>query len=125
MPSIVSTVLIYGALLAVMWFFLIRPQKKKQDEVRKMRNSLGVGDEIITIGGIVGKIKVIKEDFIHLEVIKGCNDMVVSKWAVGEILKSKSKKNEKVEEPKEKVEKIESSTEEIEKSVDDKTPEEK
>lgn len=104
MPGIMGTVLIYGGLLAVMWFFLIRPQKKKQDQIKQMRSSLGVGDEVVTIGGIVGKIKSIKEDFIHLEVIKGSNNLVVTKWAIGEVLKSKAKKAEKIVEPEEVVE---------------------
>ena len=48
-------------LIPLMYFLLIRPQKKKDKETNKMRNSVKVGDEIITIGGIVGKVVKTKE----------------------------------------------------------------
>lgn len=80
---------IYAGFFGLLWFFLIRPQKKKQEQVMKMRNELKQGDEIITIGGIVGKVVKVKEDYVHLEVIKGANHMVVTKWAIGEVKYSK------------------------------------
>ena len=43
-------------MFAVLYFFMIRPQKKREKETQKMRSSLEVGDEIITIGGIIGKV---------------------------------------------------------------------
>ena len=43
-------------LIVAMYFLMIRPQKKKDKEIKEMRNSLQVGDEIVTIGGICGKI---------------------------------------------------------------------
>ena len=64
MPEFVPQIIMIVALFAIMYFMLIRPQKKKDDEVRKMRDSLKVGDEILTIGGIYGKIVRIKDDII-------------------------------------------------------------
>ena len=69
------------ALFVVMYFVMIRPQKKKQKEEQKMRESLQVGDEIVTIGGIIGRIVSIKDDTIVIETpdhskIQLCN------WAV-------------------------------------------
>ena len=50
-----------------MYFFMIRPQKKQERETNNMRNNLQVGDEITTIGGIIGKIVSIKEETIMIE----------------------------------------------------------
>ena len=63
----------YGSLLLIplilvgMYFLVIRPQKKQEKETNNMRNSLSVGDEITTIGGIIGKIVSIKEETITIE----------------------------------------------------------
>ena len=54
-------------IFVVMWFFMIRPQKKQEKEVREMRDGLAVGDEITTIGGIIGEIISIKEETILIE----------------------------------------------------------
>ncbi|MBQ4326938.1 MAG: preprotein translocase subunit YajC [Clostridia bacterium] len=55
------------AMLAILYFFMIRPQKKQEKETAAMRNALQVGDEITTIGGIIGKIVSIKEETIMIE----------------------------------------------------------
>ena len=49
-------------IFAALWFFMIRPQKKRDNETKQMRNSLQEGDEIVTIGGIVGKVLNVKEE---------------------------------------------------------------
>ncbi len=54
-------------MLVVFYFFLIRPQKKQEKETNEMRNNLQVGDEITTIGGIIGKIVSIKEETVMIE----------------------------------------------------------
>ena len=54
--------------IGAMYFLLIRPQKKKEKTIQQMRNTLQVGDEIITIGGICGKIVKTKEDSIVIQV---------------------------------------------------------
>ena len=51
----------------VFYFFMIRPQKKQDKEINDMRNNLEVGDEVTTIGGIVGEIVSIKEDTVLIE----------------------------------------------------------
>ena len=55
------------ALFAAMYFFMIRPQKKQEKETAKMRENLQVGDEITTIGGIIGKVVSIKEETCVIE----------------------------------------------------------
>ena len=51
------SIIMIVVLIAVFYFFMIRPEQKKKKKTEEMRNSLGVGDKITTIGGIVGKIK--------------------------------------------------------------------
>ena len=54
----------------VMWFFMIRPQRKQQKELENFRNSLQKGDKIVTIGGIHGTISEVKDDYVLVEVDK-------------------------------------------------------
>ncbi len=60
-------ILMIVLMLAIMYFFMIRPQKKQEKEILNMRNNLQVGDEITTIGGIIGKIISIKEETCLIE----------------------------------------------------------
>ena len=55
------------AVVVVFYFFGIRPQKKQEKETKAMRDSLQVGDEITTIGGIIGKVISIKEETVMIE----------------------------------------------------------
>ncbi len=61
-------ILMIVALIAIFYFFMIRPQSKKQKEIRKFRDGLSVGDKVITAGGIHGKIKDVKDNVIILEI---------------------------------------------------------
>ncbi len=54
-------------MFVALYFFTIRPQKKQEREINDMRNNLQVGDEITTIGGIIGKIVSIKEETVMIE----------------------------------------------------------
>lgn len=54
-------------MFVALYFFMIRPQKKQEKQIKEMRDSLKVGDEITTIGGIIGKIVSIKEETLVLE----------------------------------------------------------
>ena len=55
------------AIVAFFYFFMIRPQKKQEKEIRQMRDGLQVGDEITTIGGIIGEIISIKDETVLIE----------------------------------------------------------
>ena len=57
-------------LFVIMYFFMIRPQKRQQQQDAMMRESLAVGDEVTTIGGIIGKVVSIKEETFVLETTK-------------------------------------------------------
>ena len=69
-------------ILVVMYFLMIRPQQKKQKEEQKMRNSLRVGDELTTIGGIKGRVVSIKDDTIVLETGNDRTKIQFEKWAI-------------------------------------------
>ncbi|MBR2459801.1 MAG: preprotein translocase subunit YajC [Clostridia bacterium] len=61
------TIIILAVMFVAMYFFMIRPQKKHEREVNAMRSNLQVGDEVTTIGGVIGKIVSIKEETVLLE----------------------------------------------------------
>lgn len=65
--SQISLIVMMVLLFGVMYFVMIRPQKKKQKEEQQMRDSIEVGDEITTIGGIVGRVVTVKDDSIIIE----------------------------------------------------------
>ena len=69
-------------MIVIMYFILIRPQRKKQKEEAKMRDNLQVCDEIVTIGGIVGKVVSMKEDSILIETGADRDKVRIMKWAV-------------------------------------------
>ena len=58
-------------LFVIMYFFMIRPQQKKQKEVQEMRKSLKVGDKVVTAGGIYGKIKEVEDTAFIVEISEG------------------------------------------------------
>ena len=69
-------------MFVVFYFFLIRPQKKKDKQVKDMLNNLKVTDRICTIGGIYGTIVRIKDDVLTIEVGEQKTQMVFARWAV-------------------------------------------
>ncbi len=77
-----SMIIMLVAMFAIMYFLMIRPQKKRQKEEQAMRDSVEVGDEITTIGGICGKIVTTKEDSLIIETGADRNRMMIKRWAV-------------------------------------------
>lgn len=80
--SLISMLLPMVLIFVVFYFFLIRPQKKKDKQVKDMLNNLKVTDRICTIGGIYGTITAIRDDTITLAVGKDNLQMVVARWAI-------------------------------------------
>ena len=70
------------AMLAMLYFFMIRPENKRKKQAQAMRDSLTVGDEITTIGGVVGTICQVKEDTIIIETSADRVRMEFTKWAI-------------------------------------------
>lgn len=89
-------------LIALMYFMLIRPQKKKEREVNAMRSSIKVGDSIVTIGGICGKVVKVKEDSIVIQVGADKVKFEMMKWSVSQIVTKEPKlsREEKSSRPK-------------------------
>ena len=65
-----TPIIMIGVLFIVLYFFMIRPQKKQEKKDAEMRNSLQVGDEVTTIGGIIGKVVSVKGETFVLETTK-------------------------------------------------------
>ena len=61
---------------------MIRPQKKREKEVEKMRSSIEVGDEIVTSGGIIGRVVSIREDTIVIETGSDRSKIRIARWAI-------------------------------------------
>ena len=59
------------AMVVIFYFFMIRPQSKKQKEIKKAREAMQNGDKVVTAGGIHGKIKEISENTINIEIAPG------------------------------------------------------
>ena len=64
------TIAMFAGMIALMYFLMIRPQKKREKEDAAMRDALAVGDEVTTIGGIIGKVISIKDETFVLETTK-------------------------------------------------------
>ncbi len=69
-PDPLASLILPIGLVVLFYFFLIRPQSKRQKEHKKMVNDLHKGEEVITTGGILGKVTNINDDFITLEIAK-------------------------------------------------------
>ena len=85
MQSGLTSIIMLVAMVAIFYFFIMRPQKKKQKEEEKMRNNLQIGDEIVTIGGIHGKIKKIKDDNITIVSSTEKTAIEISRWAIKDV----------------------------------------
>lgn len=82
--SMVPSLIIMVALFAVMYFILIRPQKKKEKEQKAMQRDLRIGDEVVTIGGIVGLVVKTTEDTVVIECGGDRSRLRMKKWAIQE-----------------------------------------
>ena len=78
MPSIIMMVV----MVAVFYFLLIRPENKRKKEAEAMRGAVKVGDEITTIGGIIGKVVNVKDDKIVIETSADQVRIELAKWSI-------------------------------------------
>ena len=85
-------------MFVVFYFFIIRPQKKKANEVNEMRENLKVGDKIITIGGIIGKIILVKEDYLVIETSSDNTKIEIMKWRINGTYKKNTELKDSEEE---------------------------
>lgn len=75
-------IILIVSLFVGMYFLMIRPQKKQQKKEQEIRENTQVGDEITTIGGIVGKVVTVKEDSLIIETGADKNKMKITRWAI-------------------------------------------
>ncbi len=83
-----TILIIYAVIIAAFYFILIRPQSKKKKQEEAMRNNLEIGDEITTIGGIMGKVVSIKDDESNSIVIETSSNRThirIKRWAISSI----------------------------------------
>ena len=83
--SNIGPILMIVVMFAALYFFMIRPQKKQERETNEMRNNLQVGDEITTIGGIIGKVVSIKEETLMIETGHDRTKIRILKTAVRQV----------------------------------------
>ena len=78
----ISMIIMIVVMVAIFYFLLIRPQRKKDKAVKNMLNSLKTGDRICTIGGFYGTIAALKEDTVTLKLGSLENTVVIARWAI-------------------------------------------
>ena len=84
MPDLTMIIMIV-AMIAIFYFFMIRPESKKKKKLAEMRAALAVGDTITTIGGIIGKVVSIDDERITFETSEDRVRVQVAKWAVSTV----------------------------------------
>lgn len=85
---------------AVMYFILIRPENKRKKQAEEMRSNLSLGDEIVTIGGMTGKIVQITEETVTFETGEDRVRIQIKKWAIQTNERAEAKAKEQAEEKK-------------------------
>ena len=80
--SMLATLITQILIFVVFYFLLIRPQKKRDKEVQKMRENIEIADEIVTIGGIIGRIVSIKDDTIVIETAGDRSKIRLARWSI-------------------------------------------
>ena len=80
--SMVATFIPLILMIVVFYFLLVRPQKKRDKEVQKMRENIEVADEIVTIGGIIGRVVSIKDDTIVIETAGDRSKIRLARWSI-------------------------------------------
>ena len=116
--SMIWMIAIYAVIIGAIYFFLLRPNSKKKKEEAQMRNNLEIGDEITTIGGIMGRVVAIKdeEDALIIETGSDRVKMKFKKWAISSVDTVK----ENVEKPKSKLEQLQEAREAKRKAKEEK-----
>jgi preprotein translocase subunit YajC len=79
--GILGQVFLFGSIILIMYFFMIRPQQKKQKESKKFIEEIKKGDEVVTIGGLHGKVSSVESDKVILELDRGLK-VTVEKSAI-------------------------------------------
>jgi len=84
-PSMWPSLIMLVVFFAIFYFLLIRPQQKRMSDHKKMVEALSLGDEIVTSGGLLGRIEDVGDSFVTLEIAQGVR-IKVQKHALGAVL---------------------------------------
>jgi preprotein translocase subunit YajC len=90
--------IIIVVLFAVMWLFLVRPQRRRQVQQAQMQNTLEAGDEVLTAGGIHGTVEKVEDDVVHVEIAAG-TVIRVDRRAIASVAQEPEDEDETVDEP--------------------------
>jgi len=85
--SDLNTFIFFGVMIAVMYFVMIRPQMKKQKELKAIIEAVAKGTEVITTGGLLGKVVKVKDDYLTVEIATGV-EVVIQRNAVVNVLQT-------------------------------------
>lgn len=80
--GMLGTLIPFALIFVVMYFMIIRPQKKREKQVQEMRSKIEVGDEIITSGGIIGIVVSMRDDSVVIESGSDRSKIRIARWAV-------------------------------------------
>jgi preprotein translocase subunit YajC len=94
----VGYLIIIVVLFAVMWLFLVRPQRRRQVQQAQMQNTLEAGDEVLTAGGIHGTVEKMEDDIVHVEIAPG-TVIRVDRRAIASVEQEPEDEDETVDEP--------------------------
>ena len=83
--QMIMGLLMWVVVFGVFFFLLIRPQKKKDKELKEMRENLNVGDKVTTIGGIIAHVAKVEENAVILEIGPNRTKVPFEKWAIGKV----------------------------------------
>jgi preprotein translocase subunit YajC len=97
----VSAYIFILVLLALMWFLLIRPQRKRQLQAQQLIDAISVGKEIVTAGGLYGTVTAIEGDEVHIEIAEGVEVRVAKRAVAGVVSEDEPEDEEPEEEPEE------------------------
>ena len=102
--NIIFMIVLYAAIFLALYFFLIRPSSKRKKQEAELRNNLEIGDEITTIGGIVGRVVAIKEEEDEIIIETGSDrcKLKMKRWCISSVNTVKEKPEAKTEEKTEK-----------------------
>ena len=87
-----STLAFMAVIFGALWFLMIRPQQKRQKEHQALLSNLAKGDEVVTTGGILGRVKDVGDQFVTVEIAQGV-EVKLQKQAVGNVLPKGTLKN--------------------------------
>ena len=83
--QMIMGLLMWVVVFGVFYFLLIRPKKKKDKELKEMRENLNVGDKVTTIGGIIAHVAKVEENAVILEIGPNRTKVPFEKWAIGKV----------------------------------------